>query len=342
MRKLVLACFFPALAVFATSSCISVESNGVHFKGQSEQISLMTQTFDASSIDNVKALTSGGNITIDGDAAGQASIEVLGRGNNGKNYSKEEIMDILKNDYDFSVGKDGNTLKAIARRTTSGSWKNSVSISYIIHVGHDVATDLKTSGGNISLSALKGNQDFSTSGGNIKFDGLSGEIQGRTSGGNIVAINSRGDIQATTSGGNIKMDNLDGSIEMRTSGGNITASTVSGSLSVSTSGGNISLDDIAATLKGTTSGGMIKAGFKNFQNNAELSTSGGNINLSIPSDTKMNFDIKGSYVGVDQINGLQVQINKQKDHATGTLNGGGARLDARTSGGTVKIGFGSN
>jgi len=338
MRKIVFAFICAGIAAFSLS-CISVESNGVHFKGQSEPISLMTQTFDASSISNVKAITSGGNITIDGDAGSRASIEVLGRGNNGKSYTKEEIMDILKNDYEFSVGKEGNTLNAIARRTRSNNWKNGVSISYIIHVGKNVATDLKTSGGNISITQLKGNQNFATSGGNIKFDALSGQIDGRTSGGNILATNSHGDIQATTSGGNIKMENLNGSIEMRTSGGNILATTVSGNLAVSTSGGNISLSDIAATLKGSTSGGMIKAGFTNFQNTAELSTSGGNIHLSIPNNAKMDFDIKGSSVGVDQTNGLQVQINKQKDHATGHLNGGGPLLDARTSGGSVKIAF---
>ncbi|SEA50342.1 hypothetical protein SAMN05192529_12347 [Arachidicoccus rhizosphaerae] len=341
MRKLVFASICAGLAAFSLS-CISVESNGVHFKGQSEEISLMTKSFNAGSIGNVKAITSGGNISIDGDAVGQATIEVLGRGNNGKNYSKEEIMEILKNDYEFSVDKEGNTLTAIARRTKSGSWNKSVSISYIIHVSHEVATDLKTSGGNIRLSALKGDQNFSTSGGNIRFDGLSGQVTGRTSGGNIEATQSGGDIQATTSGGNIKMEDLKGNIEMRTSGGNISGNSINGNLSVSTSGGNISLADIAATLKGNTSGGMIKADFSSFQNNASLSTSGGNISLSIPANTKMNFDIKGSHVSMAQVNGLQVQINKQKDHATGQLNGGGPSLDARTSGGTVKIDFGAN
>jgi len=338
MKKLQWA-IFSAAVIAISLSCISVESNGVHLNGQSKAVSLMTKNFDASAIKNVKAITSGGNITIDGDATGQATIEVLGRGNNNRSYTKEEIMDILHRDYEFSVGKQGNTLQAIARRTKSGNWKNAVSISYIIHVKREVATELKTSGGNIRLSNLKGDQDFATSGGNISFNGLSGQIQGKTSGGNILAVDSRGEIQAKTSGGNIKMENLKGNVDMRTSGGNIKATAVNGHLNISTSGGNIKLADIDATVKGSTSGGSIDASFNKFQNEVSLSTSGGSIDLNVPNAAKMNFELSGSSVGVGQASQLQVQINKAKDHATGTINGGGPMLSAHTSGGSVKIAF---
>jgi len=338
MKKLQFSILAAAL-IAVTLSCISVESNGVNFGGQSKEISLMTKSFDASSIKGIEAVTSGGNISVDGDAAGQATIEVLGRGNNGKNYSKEEIMDILQRDYEFSVGKDGSNLSAICKRKKSLGWKNAVTISYIIHVNKNVSSALKTSGGNIQLSGLKGTQNFATSGGNIKFSELSGQILGRTSGGNILASNSHGDIKANTSGGNIKMENLEGTIEMHTSGGNIQSSAVSGDLSVSTSGGNIDLSDIAASLNASTSGGSIEATFTTFEKAASLSTSGGSIRLDVPNAAKMDFDLKGSSVSVGQANHIDVQINKQKDHATGHLNGGGPSLDARTSGGSVKINF---
>ena len=108
MKKLQFALMGAAL-ITASFSCISVESNGVHFNDKSQPVTLMTKSFDAASISAVQATTSGGNISIDGDAAGQATIEVLGQGNNGRSYSKDEIMEILKRDYDFSVDKDGNT-----------------------------------------------------------------------------------------------------------------------------------------------------------------------------------------------------------------------------------------
>lgn len=328
-----------AALIAITLSCISVESNGINIGGQNKEISLMTKTFDASSIKSIKAITSGGNISIDGDAAGQATIEVLGRGNNGKNYTKEEILEILKSDYEFSVGKDGNTLKAIARRNKRVNWKKAVSVSYIIHVSNNVATDLKTSGGNIRLNALKGEQHFATSGGNIKFSQLAGQMDGQTSGGNIEATDSHGSIHARTSGGNIKMQNLDGTVEMHTSGGNIKAVNVTGHLNVSTSGGNISLSEISASLVARTSGGSVEAAFNTFKNQAKLSTSGGSIRLDVPNAAKMNFDIHGSSVSVGQANHLQVEINKAKNHATGQINGGGDLLTAHTSGGSVKINF---
>ena len=338
MKKLQFAILGAAFIAIALS-CISVESNGVNFGGQSNPVTLMTKSFDASSIKGIEALTSGGNISVTGDAVGQATIEVLGQGNNGKSFSKEEMMDILQKDYEFSVGKDGDKISAICKRKKSIGWKNSVNISYVIHVSKHVSSALKTSGGNIQLSGLKGSQNFATSGGNIKFSELSGEVMGRTSGGNIVASDSHGDIQAHTSGGNIKMQNLEGTIEMRTSGGNIKGENVTGELSSSTSGGNIDLINVDAALKASTSGGSIEASFIKFSKAASLSTSGGSIRLDVPNAAKMDFDLRGSSVHVGAASQIDVEINKQKDHATGHLNGGGATLDASTSGGSVKIAF---
>lgn len=334
MKKIIFLLF----AGFFLVSCISW--NGGHTEGlQDNKVLILSKSFNASDIKDVEVETSGGSISVTGDATGQATVEVFGQGNNGRRLSKDEILQVLRNDYEFSVTAENGTLKGIAKRTISGRWKNAVSISFKIHVAKNVNADLHTSGGSIRLASLHGNENFGTSGGSIHFEQLSGTINGHTSGGGITALNSKGNIEGHTSGGPIKLEELDGEIEMHTSGGSIEASHVSGNLDLSTSGGGIRLEDIAAKLSAHTSGGSIHANFTTFKQNAELSTSGGSIKVNVPKSAHLDFELKGSRVNIGSANNIQVDMNKQKSHATGSLNNGGAQLGAHTSGGSVSLDF---
>lgn len=339
MKKLFIILLAGGLA-FAATSWTAKNIFTVH-TGQpdADPVLILSKSFSISDIKNVEASTSGGSISVAGDAGGNATIEVFGQGNNGKRLTKDEIMQILNRDYDFSVTAANGTLKAIAKRKVSGNWKNAVSISFKIHTAQHVTTGLNTSGGSIWLSSLQGAEKFSTSGGGIHFENLSGDIDGHTSGGSISAYNSKGNIKANTSGGSLDIKNLEGNIQMHTSGGSIHAENVKGDFDVSTSGGSISLNNIDAQLSASTSGGSIRATLNTLDKNASLSTSGGSVSVTVSNSAKMNFELKGSRVKIGAANNIQVQVNKQQNHAAGTLNGGGAKLDARTSGGTVSLNF---
>lgn len=338
MKKSILTFASMAVLVLTCISCINLQST--FSEGSSEhKVLILTEAFTSSTVRQVLASTSGGSIKINGDAGKQGSIEVYAQGNNGRTYSKEEIMEILDRDYNLEVGQDGAILKAIAERKVKGSWKNALSISYVIHVGKQVNTELSTSGGSIRLSNLQGNQSFKTSGGSLRLEALSGTIDGKTSGGNIYVKNSQGTIRLNTSGGSIEMQQLQGDIQTQTSGGSIKGQGIAGSLRTKTSGGSIRLSDIAASLDAKTSGGSIRADFSSFVKPASLHTSGGSIGLNVPGDAQMDFELEGSTVSVGEHANLQTHINKERNHATGSLNGGdsGALLNASTSGGTVRL-----
>lgn len=326
--------------MFTSISWTNSTSNNYHRDRQKDnEVLLFSKSFNTKDIKNVTVSTTGGSITLAGDATGSASVEVSGQGNNGRKLSKDEILEILKNDYEFLVGVENGTLKAIVKRKVSGARKRAVSISFNIHVGKYTSTDLETSGGNIWLSTLQGTQSFTTSGGNIHFENLSGNINGRTSGGNITALSSKGKIQANTSGGSIDIQDLNGDIVMHTSGGNINAQNVSGALGLTTNGGNLTLSNIAAKVYGGTSGGSVHASLSKLKQEVELFTSGGSINITIPKIAKANFVLDGSRVSVGAANNIQVDMNKQKSFAAGSLNNGGVHLKAHSSGGSVSLDF---
>lgn len=173
----------------------------------------------------------------------------------------------------------------------------------------------------------------------MHFENLSGSINGHTSGGSITALKSNGDIKASTSGGSIHIDDLKGNIEMHTSGGSIHAEGITGTLDLSTSGGSLQLNNISAKLRGRTSGGSINTDLSQLNQDVDLSTSGGSIRITIPKIAKVNFELKGSRVSIGAANNIQVEMNKQKSFATGSLNSGGSHLNAHTSGGAVSLDF---
>jgi DUF4097 and DUF4098 domain-containing protein YvlB len=237
--------------------------------------------------------------------------------NNGNDdLSESDIKSRLEQDYSITISKDASTLTAIAKRTNTNNWKNALSVSFKVYVPSGVASDLRTSGGNVTLANLNGEQKGVTSGGNIDVNNVKGNVNIRTSGGNIAIEAFNGNMEAVTSGGNIKAENATGGLKLKTSGGNIRLASVSGNLDASTSGGNIGAD------------------ISDLGERISLSTSGGNVNVNMPMSKGMDLDLKGSRVNIamNNFNGVV-----EKDRVQGKLNGGGIPVNIRTSSGTVRV-----
>ncbi len=278
-----------------------------------------TKSFPADGFKTLRMLTSGGNVTVNGQNGGEARIEMYVRGNNSNDeLSDAEIKERLDKYYEVNISKDATTLTATAKRKEGIEWSqnNSLSISFRAYVPAGITTDLKTSGGNVSLENLNGEQKATTSGGNISVDNLKGNANVRTSGGNISIDGFNGNLDATTSGGNISAENAKGGIKLRTSGGNLSLGSVSGNLDAQTSGGNI---DARITELGER---------------ISLITSAGDVAVKMSLNKGIDLDLKGNRVKIDMDNFKGVV---EDDRVQGKLNGGGIPVTIRTSGGNVEV-----
>ncbi len=285
-----------------------------------EDAPYLTKTF-SKTVDELNVRTSGGSITVMGQS-GEARVEVYVRSNNwnGGSTDKEEIEDRLKN-YELTIKQDGNTIVCEAKNKNENDWKmwnkKGLSISFKIWVPEKTVTNLRTSGGSISLSNLSGNQDFATSGGSLNLKDLSGNIKGRTSGGSMNINNSSGDI------------------DLSTSGGSITAKNCKGKLKLDTSGGSINLTDLSGTVVASTSGGSINADISTLGESLELHTSGGSINATVPMSKGIDLELRGDRVHSGTLNNFSGKT--EKNYIKGKLNGGGVLVKMTTSGGTVSL-----
>jgi DUF4097 and DUF4098 domain-containing protein YvlB len=161
--------------------------------------------------------------------------------------------------------------------------------------------------------------DISTSGGDIKIRDLEGDILCHTSGGNIKINRTIGQLKAKTSGGDIVLNELTGPIDINTSGGNLKLYYINGEINGETSGGNIELEMVGEN-KGVS-----------------LRTSGGNIHVFLPENTKAYLDCSTSGGGVNLNVPGGFSGNIEDEDIRGSLNGGGKEIRLRTSGGNIKI-----
>ena len=315
----------------------------------------LTKTFSADAVKNVKAVTSGGSITVEG-GAGNTRIEVYVRPSNLKNaddISKEELQKRLDEDYELNVSVDGNTLNAIAKQKKRNiDWKRSVNISYKIFVQQNTSTDLATSGGSINLKNLSGRQDFTTSGGSLTVEKMSGNVVGRTSGGSISltdckdnldlatsggSINASkctGTIKLATSGGSLTLEDLNGNIDATTSGGSVHGHDIRGDLEAHTSGGSINLQRLFCSLETSTSGGHISVEISELKDFVRINNSAGNVNLTIPNkgvDLKLN----ANRIRTEKLNNFTGSL--EEDNINGKLNGGGTKVSVDAGSGRITL-----
>jgi DUF4097 and DUF4098 domain-containing protein YvlB len=322
------------------------------------QEAFLVKDFKGNAVKEVESVTSGGNISVESAAADQQRVEVFVWPSNRSKGSltKEEIQKKLDELYNLTVEVSGNKLTAVAKpKRQKMNWKEGLSISFKIYVNKDVTSNLTTSGGNIDLRSISGNQDVTTSGGNITADHVKGKLKGVTSGGNINVTDSDDDIDLTTSGGNVDANNCNGAIKLSTSGGNVIlmnmsgnvsattsggdvrANDVRGDLSAHTSGGNVNLVNLACNLTAGTSGGDVKVAIKEPGKFIKLGNSGGKIELELPAGKGYDFDLSGDKIKTDGLANFSGKV--EDDQLTGSVNGGGTKVTANAGGSKIVLTF---
>lgn len=280
---------------------------------QQSEDAYRVEKFNVNGPVSLEVSTSGGNIKVVGTDSREVTVEMYVRRRG--NYIKPGRADLSS--YEIEILQDGNTVTAIARKENI-KWNRDYTISFVVHAPTETRTRLGTSGGSVTALNLNGTQELRTSGGRITVEGINGDMVLRTSGGRISINDVRGDVEARTSGGAIRAESIIGATLLQTSGGSIQATGISGSLEARTSGGGITAELLSP------------------DEFVDLRTSGGSINIKIPRKMGYELDLKGNRVNVELNN---FSGRTERGRITGTIDGGGTKVSARTSGGSVNLDF---
>ncbi len=289
-------------------------STGLHVYAQSSSDAYLINNFNVSGDVNLQVETSGGSISVIGSNQDEVVVEMYVRKKG--DYVEKGEADL--DDYEIDISKDGNTIRAIVdRKNKRGwNWNSSYSISFVVYTPRETRTRLRTSGGSLTAKNMDGTQELRTSGGSITTEGIRGEMVLKTSGGSINMTEIQGNVEANTSGGTIRAETLVGNLDARTSGGSIRLKGMQGNIDARTSGGSITAEVLAPAEY------------------IELRTSGGSITVTVPEENGYNLDLDGNRVYV-KLNNFSGQA--EKDEISGVMNGGGTLIEAKTSGGSVRV-----
>lgn len=281
---------------------------------QSSEDAYRVETFEVSGNVELKVQTSGGSIKLEGTNEPEVRIEMYVRRRGKIIPAGEADLDRYKID----ISQSGNKVKAIVDRDSNNWFRDdNLSISFVVHSPVQTTSSLKTSGGSLSIQNVMGEQEL------------------RTSGGSISATSVDGSLDLRTSGGSIRIEDVVGNVNARTSGGTISAASIKGALDLNTSGGSISMDKVDGSVDARTSGGSINAHINNPSDYINLKTSGGSIRINVP-DGGYDLDLDANKVHIELVN---FSGRAERDEIEGTINGGGVKISARTSGGSIRFNF---
>ena len=261
--------------------------------------------------------TSGGSIDVIGKDTDEVTVEMYVRKRN--RYVQADDEDLKG--WDILIFESDNKVTVHAKRENSRNWnwnRNTPSISFVVYAPKRSTSEVRTSGGSIELTNLEGKQSGRTSGGSIRAESINGDLDIRTSGGSITLYEITGTTEARTSGGRIKAENVDGDLDVKTSGG------------------SISLEGISGSVDASTSGGSINAEVTQPSDYINLRTSGGSITVTVPEEKGYDLDLDGNRVRAELKN---FTGEYERDEVRGTVNGGGVKIKAKTSGGSIRLNY---
>ncbi|GJQ61497.1 MAG: hypothetical protein SCALA702_05500 [Melioribacteraceae bacterium] len=269
---------------------------------------LHEKTFSVEKGELLELFASTGNVKITTWENDEVYVKVFG------NSRAEE-----KVEFSFDETSRGVKIKAEKRGSNWFNWGSGIKLNFEIRVPSRFDTEIKTAGGDIFVADLEGENELKTSGGDLTLFNLKGALEAKTSGGKIELEGHEGKAYLGTSGGDIDVKGQDGDIEAKTSGGDIEMNVKSG------------------RVRGSTSGGDVRLVYSGENEGIALSTSGGDIRMRLPSNIKAEIDCTTSGGRVrNNLNTTKIYRDK-KTSLEAELNGGGALIKARTSGGDVTL-----
>ena len=308
MKKNTIA--FGLLIVFVIFITSILQSCRIDSRGKiDENLSILHEkTFNISPDKLLKLDASSGDVIINSWDKPQVYVKILGN-------SKAE----RKVDFSFKSTDEYVEVTAEHEHNFFNWFGNGVRMKFEITVPTNFNTEIRSSGGDIKMTGVTGNQRMKTSGGDLLITDVNGNLTASTSGGDIKTTNTKGTSDLSTSGGQVKCIDFDGDLSASTSGGDIILKGKNSKISAHTSGGDVSITYVGEN-KGIdigTSGGSIKLRLpEDFNASARLSTSGGSITCTL-NTTNIS------------------KITSSKFEAD--LNKGGNQLVAKTSGGDIEV-----
>jgi DUF4097 and DUF4098 domain-containing protein YvlB len=301
----------------------------------------LDKTFDVSPGGTLTVDADGSDITVTGSDGNQVAVQIVVKSQGfvphmdlGAEQTSGGVSVTAKQSGWISLGYMTSSVQVQVPKHYSVELKTSGGDIKVAHLQGNAWG--KTSGGDVDVKDVHGPVNMHTSGGDVTVTEIEGKIDIETSGGDVVARTVSGDLDAATSGGGILLEQITGSTRARTSSGDVIARNMHGNVDLHSSGGDIRGAGIDGQIRASTSGGDIDVELLGANRGIYATSSGGSIVLHVPAEIGgvLNASTSGGSIKTE----LPVTTKDAGERKlTGTINGGGEEILARTSGGNVRL-----
>ena len=285
-------------------------------------------------------LALGGGLTLRAEAG-----DVVVRGGDGN----QAVVTITSDRSDFAEiydvrfdDRSADRLEVVVERKNRGvsgwfgGFRGHAEIRVVLP--RNASAQVEGSGGSVEVSDLAGAVSVKSSGGGVHLADIGGAAVLSSSGGRVVAERIQGALSAKSSGGGVEVREIAGAVRLSSSGGSVEAEEIAGDLDASSSGGGVRIREAHGEVIAESSGGPVRVAFAaGNSRGGSIHSSGGGLEIRLDPAIGLDIDAVSSGGSVSTDLPVAVRGKIRRDSLRGQLNGGGAELKLRTSGGGITI-----
>ena len=316
MRRLMLASVAMTIGILVTSGCSAVRGGGV----QATREFTMTAPW----ADYERVIVHSRNGGVDLVVADVPGIEIDG---------KLHVRGLTQAEAEANLDR----LEVLAEADPLSA------ATFRVELKVPVDLKQKSSGASFRIKVPKAcAAEIDTSNGSIHVERLAGTIVLGTSNGAVHAADIDGNLDIDTTNGRVQLDDIRGDADADTSNGAVTIEKITGKCDVRTSNGSIAIADARGNIRADTSNGGIRVDASPPADGVVLlDTSNASIKLTLPAAiaAELDLDTSNGTVRVD-FGDIPKEIRRQsKTRVNATVNGGGGRIRADTTNGSITVNF---
>jgi DUF4097 and DUF4098 domain-containing protein YvlB len=278
--------------------------------------------------------TGSGGITVNRGSDGQVVVHATIRASNNGWFSGDQTEKIRAIESNPPIEQSGNVVR-IGHFASSDLQRN-ISISYDIQVPADARLHSHTGSGSIRVAGVNGPVEANTGSGGINIERVASDVRLQTGSGSIVVNDVTGTVRAHTGSGSIDGDKIGRHGSSSPASANSFASTGKSYLALETGSGSIRVREISGALRAHTGSGHIEAEGEQV-GDWDINSGSGGITVRLPQSSKFTLMARTSSGSVSTDFPLTVQGTVNRHELSGSVNGGGPRLDLHTGSGSIHI-----
>jgi DUF4097 and DUF4098 domain-containing protein YvlB len=227
-------------------------------------------------------------------------------------------------------------------RVADDSYRNNVSISYVIEAPAETRLTANTGSGSMKIEGLRLQVEAGTGSGSIDIGNVEDGVNARTGSGSIEVHSATGRIELSTGSGSIKAEGIAGSIKASAGSGRIFLQQATAELGAPldvearTGSGGIDVSGVSGSLRATTGSGSIRAS-GNPMGDWSVHTSSGSVSIEMTPDAAFDLHAHTGSGGIDTELPIEVKGSMRRNELRGKVRGGGSLVEVYTSSGSISI-----